>query len=86
MLRNWSPITRLSKTPDVTVLQTSDTVLWMLFRSMWVMAWSMPLATIHEPKHMAQRMSQMVLSMPAIPRVATRSLMLAMPQSTWVWV
>ena len=55
MLRNWSPITRLSKTPDVTVLQTSDTVLWMLFRSMWVMAWSMPLATIHEPKHMAQR-------------------------------
>ena len=32
MLRNWSPITKLSNTPDVTVEQTSDTVLWMLFR------------------------------------------------------
>ena len=86
MLRNWSPITKLSNTPDVTVEQTSDTVLWMLFRRTWVMAWSMLLATMQEPKHMAQRMSQMVSSIPAMPRVATKSLMEAKPVSTCVLV
>lgn len=64
----------------------SDTVLWMLFRRTWVMAWSMLLATMQEPKHMAQRMSQMVSSIPAMPRVATKSLMGAKPVSTCVLV
>lgn len=47
---------------ESSVLQTSDIVLWMLFRRTWVMAWSILLATMHEPKHMAQRMSLMVSS------------------------
>lgn len=47
---------------ESSVLQTSDIVLWMLFWRTWVMAWSILIATMHEPKHMAQRMSQMVSS------------------------
>ena len=47
---------------ESSVLQTSDIVLWMLFRRTWVMAWSILIATMYEPKHMAQRMSLMVSS------------------------
>ena len=75
MERNWSPMMRLSNTPETTVEQTKERVLQMPRSSAWVMLLSMPLATMHEPKHMAQRMSQIVSSMPAIPRVATSWLM-----------
>jgi len=47
---------------ESSVLQTSDIVLWMLFWRTWVMAWSILIAPMHEPKHMAQRMSLMVSS------------------------
>ena len=37
------------------------------------MLFSMPAAFMAPPKHMAQMMSQMVFSMPLMPRVATSS-------------
>ena len=50
----------------------------------YVMLSIMPLATITAPKHMAQTMSQIVFSMPAIPPVDTSSLSSAEPVSTAV--
>ena len=70
---NWSPVQTLRKMPVPTVDETSDTLL-RTHRTMTRVRLSiMPLATIEAPKHMAQRMSQMVLSMPAIPPVDTSS-------------
>lgn len=84
--RNWSPIIKLSSTPEATVEHTSEAVPLMPFSIICVMLLNIPLATMHEPKHMAQRMSHTVLSMPTIPRVATKELIASNPVSIFVFV
>lgn len=80
----WSLVTMFRSIPVQTVDATRPNVLRMKRMTTEVMLWSIPLATITPPKHMAQRMSQMVLSIPAIPPVDTRSLRVALPVSTFV--
>ena len=70
---NWSPVVRFRKMPVPTV---DDTKLRRVFtkRMMtFVMLSIILLATIAAPKHIAQRISQMVLSMPDMPLVDTNS-------------
>ena len=78
---NWSPVVRLRKRPVLAVVATRPKR-WRAKRMMTrVMLSIMPLATITAPKHMAQRMSQIVLSMPDIPPVEIRSLSAGLPVS-----
>ena len=81
---NWSPVVILRKMPVPTVDDTRLMRLWMKRMTTFVMLSIIRLATIAAPKHMAQRMSQMVLSMPAMPLVEISSLSEALPVSTAV--
>ena len=73
MLMYWSAVARLRNIPEPTVDATTLTVFFMNRTNTEVMLPSIPLAVIAPPKHMAQMMSHTVLSMPAMPRVATSS-------------
>ena len=84
MEMNWSPVVILRKMPVPTVDDTRLTRLRMKRMTIFVMLSIIRLATIAAPKHMAQRMSQMVLSMPAMPLVEISSLSEALPVSTAV--
>ena len=84
MEMNWSPVVILRKMPVPTVDDTRLMRLRMKRMTIFVMLSIIRLATIAAPKHMAQRMSQMVLSMPAIPLVEISSLSEALPVSTAV--
>ena len=64
----------LSSRPVTTWDVTSEKRPRTMRRSTRVMPSTIPPACMQAPKHMAQRMSHMVLSMPAMPRVETRLL------------
>jgi hypothetical protein len=81
---NWSPVVILRKIPVPTVDEISPTRLRMNRMTTPVMLSIIPLATIEAPKHMAQSISQIVYSMPAMPRVDTSSLSEVLPVSTAV--
>lgn len=68
----WSAVQMLRNSPDATVDVTSPTVRFIKRRNTEVMLPNIPLAAIAPPKHMAQRISQIVFIMPDMPRVATR--------------
>ena len=69
----WSAVQRLKKMPAPTVEATAEKARCTKRRKSSVSERSMPLPVITPPKHMAQMMSHTVLSMPAMPRVATSS-------------
>ena len=69
----WSAVQRLKKRPAPTVEATAEKARRTQRRKIDVSDRSMPLPVITPPKHMAQMMSHTVLSMPAMPRVATSS-------------
>ena len=73
ILMNWSPVAVFRKMPVPTVEATRLTRVRTQRIMTLVMLSSMPLATIAAPKHIAQIISQMVFSIPAIPPVETRS-------------
>ncbi len=78
---NWSPVVMFRKMPEQTVDDTSvkrERTQRMMTR---VMLAIMPLATMAEPKHIAQIISQMVFNMPLMPPVDTKSLRAADPVS-----
>ena len=81
MEMNWSPVERLRKRHVPTVEETRLKQLFAIRMMTWVMLVIIRLATIAEPKNMAQRMSHIVLSIPAIPPVETSSLSEALPVS-----
>ena len=70
---NWSPVVMLRKRPVLAVDATSPTRLRTQLITTRVILSIIPLATMTAPKHMAQRMSQMVLSIPVMPPVDTNS-------------
>ena len=80
----WSAVQRLKKIPDPSVEATAEKVRRTNFRKTAVSEPSMPLPVITPPKHMAQMMSHTVLSMPAMPRVATSSSSCGLPVSSAV--
>ena len=63
---------------DATVDVTSPTVRFIKRRNTEVMLPNIPLAAIAPPKHMAQRISQIVFIMPDMPRVAIKSVKTAL--------
>ena len=77
----WSPVVILRKIPVPTVDETRLMRLRMNRMITPVMLSIIRLATIEAPKHIAQSISQMVFSMPAIPLVDTSSLSEALPVS-----
>ena len=66
MLRYWSALTTLRKTPEKAVLATSETVPRTSRSKACIMLSSILVAVIAAPKDIAQRIIQMVFSMPAI--------------------
>ena len=84
MHRYWSAIATLSMRPVAAVQPTSDVRPLMRCMNRRVMPPTMPAAAMVPPKHMAQTMSQMVDIMPPMPRVATRSVSMAL--SVWTEV
>ena len=78
---NWSPVVRLRKRPVHVVAPTKLKRLRAYCMMMRVMDSIMPLATIAAPKHIAEMMSQMVLSIPDIPPVEMRLLSDSFPVS-----
>ena len=80
----WSAVQRLKKMPAPTVEATAEKARRTKRRKTEVSAPSIPLPVITPPKHMAQMMSHTVLSMPAMPRVATSSSSCGLPVSSAV--
>ena len=80
----WSAVVRLRNSPEQTVDATTLTLPFMKRTKTEVMLPSIPLAVMAPPKHMAQRISQTVFIMPAIPRVETRSVSMLLPVSRLV--
>ena len=69
----WSPVMRFMAIPLKTVAETSPTRVLTMRRAMALRKLrSMPQAVRAPPKIMAERISQMVSSMPDMPRVDTR--------------
>ena len=81
---DWSPVARFKNMPVPTVEETSDTRFFTKRRTTLVRLSNMRLATMEPPKHMEHMMSQIVLSIPAIPPVLTNSLRESLPVSTLV--
>ena len=82
--RYWSHTARLKNIPAPSVEPTRPARLRVSGSTTEHILSSRPPAFRQAPKHMAQSMSQMVLSMPCMPRVATRALTAALPVSTSV--
>ena len=80
----WSAVVRFSNKPEQTVELTSEKVDFIILRKIDVMLSIMPLAVMAPPKHIAQRISHIVLSIPDIPRVAIKSFTKALPDSRFV--
>lgn len=72
--RNWSAAVALKKMPETTVEATNPTRVLVSGMTRLTMLASIPLAFSTPPKQMAQRIIHTVLSIPAMPRVANRSL------------
>ena len=81
---NWSPVTMLRKTPDEAVAPTSFVLVFAALIITNVMLSTIRLAIMTLPNSMAHIISQMVLSIPAIPRVATNWLRASFPISICV--
>ena len=69
----WSAVARLRNKPEQTVPPTTLTVFFINRTKIEVILPNIPLAVIAPPKHMAHRMSQIVFSIPDMPRVAIKS-------------
>lgn len=80
----WSLVTIFKMKPVPTVAATRPNVLLISRRRRLVRLNNIPLATITPPKHMAQRISHMVFSIPAIPPVDTSSFRASLPVSMLV--
>ena len=72
MDRYWSETMPLRAVPVMTVDATSPVRVRVKGFSSWARRAIMPLACMHAPKHIAQRIRNTVLSMPSMPRVARR--------------
>lgn len=72
--RNWSAAVALKKMPETTVEATKPTRVFVSGMTRLTMLASIPLAFSTPPKQMAQRIIHTVLSIPAMPRVASNSL------------
>lgn len=80
----WSAVVRLRNKPEATVEETILTQLLANRVNKDVILSSIPPAVMAPPKHMAQMMSQIVSSIPDMPRVAINSLISALPASKLV--
>ena len=71
--RYWSADTMFRNTPVKAVVATNETTPRTRRSNAFMIVSNIPVAVIAAPNSMAQIISQMVSSIPAIPRVATRS-------------